>query len=164
MKIITVRRVMRTPVLLVAAQVDTDTVTGTLLRRPATLVVEQAMWLESAGGGLRVSSAGRWLAAMNAHEVAYVNAQRRAFANLMWDRRFGDRHSAVTVMACGADPAAIRAALTGALLTDDEMAAPGEWHDHADPFGDCHEDPCVDSQDAAAANTRPMTAEAEPPE
>jgi hypothetical protein len=28
---------MRTPVLLVAAQVDTDTVTGTLLRRPATL-------------------------------------------------------------------------------------------------------------------------------
>jgi hypothetical protein len=31
---------MRTPALLVAGQGDTDPVTGTLLRRPGTLVVE----------------------------------------------------------------------------------------------------------------------------
>jgi G3E family GTPase len=129
---------------------------------------EQAMWLESAGGGLRVSSAGKWLAAMTTREVAYVSPQRRAFANLMWDQRFGDRHSAMTVLVCGADPAEIRAALTGALLADDEMAVPGEWNDYPDPFGECHEDPCTDSSgipgDEPGARAIPTTAEGEPPE
>lgn len=125
---------------------------------------EQAMWLESAGGGLRVSSAGKWLTAMTAQEAAYVNPQRQAFANLMWDRRFGDRHTAMTVLVCGADPAEIRAALTGALLTDDEMAAPAEWQDHPDPFGEFHEDPCTDSPDEANASATTTTAEDGPPE
>src|SRR5882762_10331128 len=40
MKMITDRRVMRTPVLLVAGQGDADSVAGTLLRGPGTLVVE----------------------------------------------------------------------------------------------------------------------------
>src|SRR5882757_2205194 len=129
---------------------------------------EQAMWLESAGGGLRVSSAGKWLAAMTTQEAAYVNPQRRAFSNLMWDRRFGDRHSAMAVLVCGADPAEIRDALTGALLTDHEMAVPGEWNDYPDPFGEFHQDPCADSPDIAgneaAARATPTTAEGEPPE
>ena len=124
---------------------------------------EQAMWLESAGGGLRVSSAGKWLAAMTTQEAAYVNPQRRAFSNLMWDQRFGDRHSAMAVLVCGADPAEIRDALTGALLTDDEMAVPGEWNDYPDPFGESHEDPCTDSPDEASAGATPTTAEGEPP-
>lgn len=125
---------------------------------------DQAMWLESAGGGLRVSSAGKWLAAMTTREAAYVNPQRRAFANLMWDQRFGDRHSAMAVLVCGADPAEIRAALTGALLTDDEMAVPNEWNDYPDPFGDCHEDPCSDPADEAIASATTTAAEVEPPE
>jgi G3E family GTPase len=125
---------------------------------------EQAMWLESAGGGLRVRSAGKWLAAMTTQELAYADPQRRAFANLMWDQHFGDRHSAMAVLVCGAEPAELRAALNGALLTDDEMAVPGEWSDYPDPFGDCHEDPCTDSQDVTAASTSPTTAEVEPPE
>jgi G3E family GTPase len=124
---------------------------------------EQAMWLESAGGGLRVSSAGKWLAAMTTQEAAYVNPQRHAFANLMWDQRFGDRHTAMAVLVCGADPAEIRAALTGALLTDDEMAAPDEWNDYPDPFGEFHEDPCTDSDDATATSTGPTSAEGEQP-
>ena len=122
------------------------------------------MWLESAGGGLRVSSAGKWLAAMTSQEVAYANPQRRAFANLMWDSRFGDRHTAMAVLVCGADVGEIRAALTGALLTDDEMAVPGEWPAHPDPFDEFHEDPCTDSLDEANAGAIPTSAEGEPPE
>lgn len=124
---------------------------------------EQAMWLESAGGGLRVSSAGKWLAAMTTQDLAYVNPQRRAFSNLMWDRRFGDRHSAMAVLVCGADPAEILDALTGALLTAHEMAVPGEWNDYPDPFGEFHEDPCADSSDEAVGRATPTTAEGEPP-
>lgn len=110
---------------------------------------EHVMWLESAGGGLRVSSAGKWLAAMAPQEIAYVNPERRAFANLMWDEDYGDRHTAMVILLCGGDPAEIRGALAGALLTDDEMLAPEEWKNYPDPFGDWHQDPCSDSSDAA---------------
>jgi G3E family GTPase len=103
------------------------------------------MWLESAGGGLRVTGAGGWLAAITPSEVAYVDPERRAFANLMWDERFGDRHTSMTVLVCGARPADVRDALRGALLTDDEMAAPADWRHYDDPFGDWHEDPCEDT-------------------
>lgn len=103
---------------------------------------DQVMWLESAGGGMRVASAGKWLAAMTAAEAAGVDAERRIFAELQWEYRFGDRHTAMTVLVCGADPADILDALNGALLTDEEMAAPREWSRYQDPFGDWHEDPC----------------------
>ena len=103
---------------------------------------EQAMWLESAGGGLRVSAAGKWLAAMDSDEVLRSDPERRAFADLMWDYRFGDRHTAMTVLVCGADSAEVLDALRGALLTDAEMASPARWHELDDPFGDWHEDPC----------------------
>ena len=82
------------------------------------------MWLESAGGGLRVSSAGKWLAALTEPELAQVDAERRIFAELMWDERYGDRHTAMTILMCGASAAEIRDGLDGALLTDDELASP----------------------------------------
>jgi G3E family GTPase len=110
---------------------------------------DQVMWLESAGGGLRVASAGKWLAAMTASEVAYVDPERRALADLMWEHRFGDRHTSMTALVCGADPAEIVDALNGALLTDDEMACPERWHRYDDPFGDWHEDPCYETPDMA---------------
>ncbi|MEU0495720.1 GTP-binding protein [Mycobacterium sp. NPDC006124] len=108
----------------------------------------QVMWLESAGGGLRVDSAGDWLVAMTPSELAYVDPQRRALAGLIWSEDHGDRHTSMTVLVCGADADAIRAALQAALLTDAEMAAPGDWSGYPDPFGERHQDPCRDGTDA----------------
>src|SRR5438270_7632927 len=88
---------------------------------------EHAMWLESAGGGLRVSSAGKWLAAMTAAQLAGIDAERRALADLRWDDRHGDRHTAMTVLVCGAPLADILDGLHGALLTDDEYRSPQDW-------------------------------------
>lgn len=99
---------------------------------------DQAMWLESAGGGLRVARAGKWLAAMSSREVAYVSPERRAMADLIWDDRHGDRHTSMTVLACGAVPAEILAALQSAVLTDVEMRRPEDWCRYDDPFGDWH--------------------------
>ncbi|HEY1840586.1 MAG TPA: GTP-binding protein [Mycobacterium sp.] len=110
---------------------------------------DQVMWLESAGGGLRVASAGKWLAAMTSSEVASVDPDRRAFADLMWEHRFGDRHTSMTILACGADPVVIADALNGALLTDDELAHPDSWRQFDDPFGDWHQDPCYETPDMA---------------
>lgn len=110
---------------------------------------DQVMWLESAGGGLRVACAGKWLAAMTAAEAANVDAERRVFAELQWEYRFGDRHTAITVLVCGAEPADIVAALNGALLTDQELAAPDQWRHYRDPFGDWHQDPCDETPDSA---------------
>lgn len=110
---------------------------------------EHAMWLESAGGGLRVSSAGKWLAALTAAELAGIDAERRAFAELRWDDRHGDRHTAMTVLVCGADLAEVLDGLHGALLTDEEYRRPEDWIHYDDPFGDWHEDPCAALLDAA---------------
>ncbi len=109
---------------------------------------DQVMWLESAGGGLRVAGAGKWLAAMTTHEAANVVADRRLFAELQWEYRFGDRHTAMTVLICGGQPPDILDALHGALLTDAEMAQPREWGGYRDPFGDWHEDPCDETSGA----------------
>jgi G3E family GTPase len=108
---------------------------------------DQVMWLESAGCGLRIAGAGKWLAAMTAAEAATVDPERRLFAELQWEYRFGDRHTAMTVLVCGAEPTEILAALNGALLTDQELAAPHEWRHYPDPFGDWHQDPCDDTPD-----------------
>ena len=103
---------------------------------------EHAMWLESAGAGLRVSSAGKWLAALTGAERDGIDAERRAFADLRWDQQHGDRHTAMTILVCGADAAEILDGLSGALLTDDEYRSPQDWVHYADPFGDWHEEPC----------------------
>jgi G3E family GTPase len=110
---------------------------------------EHAMWLESAGGGLRVSSAGKWLAALKGPELADIDAERRVFAELRWDDQYGDRHTAMTVLMCGADAADILDGLSGALLTDDELRSVHDWIHYDDPFGDWHEDPCAALAEAA---------------
>lgn len=100
------------------------------------------LWLESAGGGLRVGHAGRWLAAMTPEEQDAESATRRALAALRWDERHGDRHSSLVALACGADPTDIDRALQWALVTDDELADASAWAAWSDPFADWHEDPC----------------------
>jgi G3E family GTPase len=115
---------------------------------------EHAMYLESAGGGLRVSSAGKWLAAMTSSEIAYVDPERRVIGDLMWEHRFGDRHTSMTILVCGADPADVLAALHNALLTDDEMNRPNGWIELDDPFGDWHVEPCSETADLTADNNR----------
>ncbi|MGV0626029.1 ribosome hibernation factor-recruiting GTPase MRF [Mycolicibacter minnesotensis] len=111
---------------------------------------DQAVWLESAGGGLQTFLAGKWLAAMTGAEAARVAPERHAVADLIWDHRHGDRHSSLVILVCGAPPEQIRSALTAALLTDDELRRPNRWPDYPDPFGDQHHDPCTDSPTATA--------------
>jgi G3E family GTPase len=115
---------------------------------------QHAMYLESAGGGLRVSNAGKWLAAMTSGEIAYVDPERRAIADLMWEYRFGDRHTSMAILVCGADPAEVLAALHNALLTDDELNRPNSWTAYDDPFGDWHIEPCDESPEFAAEMQR----------
>ncbi|MCV7192342.1 ribosome hibernation factor-recruiting GTPase MRF [Mycolicibacterium brumae] len=97
---------------------------------------DELMWLETAGGGCRASSGGRWLAAMTDSEAAYVSPERRLLADLIWHPTHGDRHTCLTALVCGADPTEIHDALTGALLTDNEMRAPAQWARYPDPFDD----------------------------
>ncbi|MFD4368431.1 ribosome hibernation factor-recruiting GTPase MRF [Rhodococcus sp. NPDC058521] len=103
---------------------------------------DEALWLESAGGGLRVASADRWLAAMTAEEQEAVPTARRAMAALRWDERFGDRHSSIVVLVHSADPSEIDRTLQWALVSDDELADESVWSTWSDPFGQFHEDPC----------------------
>ncbi|MFC4375654.1 ribosome hibernation factor-recruiting GTPase MRF [Nocardia halotolerans] len=115
---------------------------------------EQVVWLESAGGGLRVGSAGRWLAAMSPEERGAADPARVAMAALGWDERFGDREVSLVILAHDADPAEIRHALHWALVEDDELLlvdrAPERVALWEDPFGDWHEDPCADPAETAA--------------
>nr|WP_245649455.1 GTP-binding protein [Nocardia shimofusensis] len=109
---------------------------------------EEVVWLESAGGGLRVGGAGMWLAAMSAEDYAAADPTRRAMAAIGWDERFGDRHIELVVLTCDADPDEIRTALHWALVDDDEMRmverAPERVARWEDPFGEWHVDPCED--------------------
>lgn len=129
---------------------------------------DHAMWVETAGGGLRIEPVGRWLAAMTESEVAYVDPERRVFADLLWEYRFGDRHTSMTVLACGASPVVVDCALREALLRDDEMAAPETWSEYPDPFGAWHADPCGEATDSGASRVeqsrrRPGSGDADHP-
>ncbi|WP_237421769.1 GTP-binding protein [Gordonia sp. SID5947] len=106
---------------------------------------DEALWLESAGGGLRVAPGGRWLAAMDEDERAGVDPERRAMGALRWDEQFGDRHTSLVVLVHRADPTEIQDALRAACLNEVEFTA-GEdfWSSFEDPFGDMHADPCDD--------------------
>lgn len=123
---------------------------------------DRAMWLESAGAGLRVSSAGKWLAVMTGPERDGVDAERRALAELGWDGRHGDRHTAMAILVCGARAADILDALHGALLTEEEMQRPRDWIGYDDPFGDWHEDPCAELAEAADNAARYSKQDGEP--
>lgn len=107
---------------------------------------DEVVWLESAGGGLRIGAAGRWMAAMSAEERAEVDPQRSALAAAGWDERFGDRDISLVILVHDADPDEIRRTLHWALVDDDELRlvehAPERVARWSDPFGEWHADPC----------------------
>ncbi|NLE82879.1 MAG: cobalamin biosynthesis protein CobW [Rhodococcus sp.] len=105
---------------------------------------DNALLLESAGGGLRVAHAGPWLAAMTPKQQDRVDATRRAMAALRWDAVHGDRDTSLVVLVHDTDPDLVLGALRAALLTDTEFADPDSWTTWDDPFGDYHRDPCED--------------------
>jgi G3E family GTPase len=120
-----------------------------------------AFWIESAGGGLGIGHAGPWLAAPDGPQWTDVSPERRTLASLRWHPVHGDRAQELVVVTDQATPDEIDAALRGALLTDEELAAgPRAWARYPDPFGDWHEEPCEDTEtdparhDAAAANRK----------
>ncbi|MEV6824273.1 GTP-binding protein [Amycolatopsis sp. NPDC051102] len=120
-----------------------------------------AFWIESAGGGLGLGHAGPWLASPDGPEWTDVSPERRTLASLRWDPVYGDRAQELVVVTDQTTPEEIDAALRGALLTDDELAAgPEAWARYPDPFGDWHEEPCEDTEpdparhDATAANRK----------
>lgn len=106
---------------------------------------ESVLWLESAGGGLRIGHVGDWLAAGGDDDWDQAHPERRAAAALRWHPRWGDRLQEITVLAHDAHPADLEHALHSALLDDGEVAA-GEavWNSYPDPFGWWHTDPCDD--------------------
>lgn len=112
---------------------------------------DRMLWIESAGGGLRVADSDAWLAAMTPQEQDAQPPERRALAALRWDGRYGDRENSLVVLVHAADPADIARVFDGALLTDEEERL-GEavWRTWEDPFGTYHEDPC--GPDAEPAN------------
>ncbi|WP_036528791.1 ribosome hibernation factor-recruiting GTPase MRF [Nocardia sp. CNY236] len=112
------------------------------------------LWLESAGGGLRIGPAGCWLAAMTPDEQEVEDPQRRALAAVNWHPRFGDRHSSLVVLVHRADPSEIERALRWALVTDHELRQPDSWQGFADPFGEWHDDPCGATESTPSSPTR----------
>ena len=91
-----------------------------------------ALWLESAGGGLRVGHAGVWLAAVDDAAWQRATEDRRAKAAVDWHPRWGDRMQEIAILAHDASPAHLVATLREALLTDEELAA--DWNGYEDPF------------------------------
>jgi G3E family GTPase len=114
---------------------------------------EQALAVESAGGGLRVAQAGRWLGAVP--DWSNINVERALMASLRWDDQFEDREQALLIIYHAADPETIVATLDAALITDTELAT-GEqqWRTWPDPFGHFHADPCIPTEHADAKDTR----------
>ncbi|MTJ66279.1 cobalamin biosynthesis protein CobW [Nocardia seriolae] len=105
---------------------------------------DEVVWLESAGGGLRVGGAGKWLAAMNSRELDEVGPERRTLASLRWHEEFGDRHTSLVILVADADAEEIRHALHWALVDEDELRqvrfAPERVAMWPDPFGDQREE------------------------
>ncbi|OZC72829.1 cobalamin biosynthesis protein CobW [Rhodococcus sp. 15-725-2-2b] len=118
---------------------------------------DEALWIESAGGGLRVASAGKWLATMTPEQQDRVDATRRAMSALRWDEKFGDRDTSLVILVHEADPTEIDRTLQWALVSDDEMADPAAWSTWNDPFGHWHEDPCESSESPYAEQSREAT-------
>ncbi len=118
---------------------------------------DEALWIESAGGGLRVASAGKWLAAMTPEEQDGIDTARRAMAALRWDDTFGDRDTSLVILVHAAAPTEIDRTLQWALVSDDEMLDRAAWKDWNDPFGQWHEDPCETSESPYSEQKREAT-------
>ncbi|MGY1814567.1 ribosome hibernation factor-recruiting GTPase MRF [Blastococcus sp. SYSU D00820] len=126
---------------------------------------DRALWLESAGSGLRIGDGGPWLASdPEDHELwARVEPERRVAAALRWHEVYGDRDVDVVVLTHRQSPAAVTAALRSALVTDEELAAgQSAWSRWPDPFGDWHEDPCEASTPAEGDGAHVPTREEHP--
>lgn len=109
--------------------------TGVVRTRGRIWVATQpdvALWLESAGGGLRVGHAGSWLAAVDDEAWQRAAPERRAKAAVDWHPRWGDRMQELVILSHDASPAHLVTTLREALLTDHELA--GDWRGYADPF------------------------------
>ncbi|MEU1428318.1 GTP-binding protein [Nocardia sp. NPDC005746] len=117
---------------------------------------DEVVWLESAGGGLRVGGAGKWLAAMTSRELDEVDPERRVLASLRWHEHFGDRHTSLVILVADADADEIRNALHWALVDEDELRqvrfAPERVALWFDPFGDQHEEPCDTTRSTPAGD------------
>lgn len=123
---------------------------------------EAALWLESAGGGLRIGDAGPWLATFgdDPDRWAEIDPQRQVSASLRWDPLYGDRDNELAVLTHRQPPEAIIAALDEALLTDAELAGgPAAWAQLPDPFGSWHEEPCEAGSPADPDSTHATTRE-----
>ncbi|SOE02222.1 ribosome hibernation factor-recruiting GTPase MRF [Blastococcus haudaquaticus] len=119
---------------------------------------DRALWLESAGQGMRMGDAGPWLATLTDDSGAWddVDPERQVAAALRWHPLHGDRHTELAVLSHRQPGVAVITALDAALLTDEELAAgPDAWRALTDPFGSWHEDPCeaTPAPDDRAATT-----------
>ncbi len=92
--------------------------------------------LDLAGGACRLESAGYWLAALP-DEEARADAEQWQAAQAIWDENWGDRRQELVFIGIKFDHAAVKKALDGALLTDQEMKqSPAVWAVMEDPFGE----------------------------
>ncbi|QLY32493.1 ribosome hibernation factor-recruiting GTPase MRF [Nocardia huaxiensis] len=111
---------------------------------------DEVVWLESAGGGMRIGGAGKWLAAMTPEELEQADPARSVMASLRWHEQFGDRHTSLVILVNDADADEIRHALHWALVDEDELRqvrfAPERVAQWEDPFGDQHEEPCEETR------------------
>ncbi|MEU3458021.1 GTP-binding protein [Micromonospora sp. NPDC006766] len=104
-----------------------------LASQPETVVA----W-DFAGGGLAMSSLGRWLTAVPDDQWDDVSDHRRLAAVLDWDPYYGDRHQHLVFIGLDADAADLHRTLTACLLTDAELADGEEtWRGYDDPFAGC---------------------------
>ncbi|WP_229068373.1 GTP-binding protein [Actinoplanes sp. DH11] len=123
------------PARLYAALAD---ITGRVLRSRGHLWLavrpDMVLTWESASA-LRLESAGGWLADVPDESWSAVHPERRVAASLDWDPYYGDRHHQLAFVGLDLDTEALQRALTGCLLTDEELAAGSDsWLDLPDPF------------------------------
>ncbi|WP_374222829.1 ribosome hibernation factor-recruiting GTPase MRF [Williamsia sp. CHRR-6] len=122
---------------------------------------EEALWLESAGGGLRVATGGAWLAAMTPAQIDECDPERVSMAAARWHPEFGDRETSIVVLVHRADPVTVQETLRSACVTDAELADGLDvWLTYDDPFGAFHSDPCDDGADEGADPTATVSTDA----
>lgn len=99
---------------------------------------DTAIAWESAGGGLSMGSLGNWMAATPDADWLEFSDQRRVFASLNWEDKWGDRDNQLAFIGVGMDVEKIHRWLSYALLTNDEVKAGREsWRTWHDPFAGC---------------------------
>lgn len=88
--------------------------------------------LNLAGSELHCAGAGQWWAARDEHARQHAMPEQ---TRKEWQEPFGDRRQAIAFMGLNFDPAAIKAHLDAALVTDAEMSGgPESWAAFPDPF------------------------------